>query len=499
MAQQDADTEAQLRQVLIPQEHTQSSAASTSYGATKSASSSSSNNIHLNNKKSLRVLIYTVGSRGDVQPYCALAQALAQKGHQVYIATEDRVKNIVLACQDPNIHCCTIYGDSTGILFQPEAQEVLLNGSFFQLMKLTQKWQDQFDKKLILSSYQEIADQVQPDLIVGAALTLTQAYCIAQYKRIPYVSMILGPTMPTREFPVWALAKLACCSCLNKWTYSLAFNALWKQEREFINPWRTSSLGLPALTDGMMQQLESKRIPVLIACSTLLCGPKQQVPSDYPDYAHVVGFPFVTSTPEQDIDSSLVEFIKHHPTASHKPIVYLGFGSMPVPDPKRLLQLAIDVCTIAQCRAIVIAGWSQLQDASNKSLLEHQEKEGVLKVVASAPHDWLFPQMQCIVHHCGVGTMAAALRAGRPQVPCPFMLDQPHNSQILVNLGVTPAIVPFNSSLTAERLGQVIKQTLVESRFARIAQDIGEQIRQESASTMNTMVNMIEQYNISSF
>jgi len=47
--------------------------------------------------------------------------------------------------------------------------------------------------------------------------------------------------------------------------------------------------------------------------------------------------------------------------------------------------------------------------------------------------------MPAVVHHCGVGTMAAALRAGIPQLPVLVMLDQPHNASLLVKRMLTYA------------------------------------------------------------
>ena len=48
----------------------------------------------------------------------------------------------------------------------------------------------------------------------------------------------------------------------------------------------------------------------------------------------------------------------------------------------------------------------------------------MLGVVGSVPHDWLLPRCAVVLHHAGSGTVAAALRAGVPQVTCPCMFDQ---------------------------------------------------------------------------
>ncbi len=72
----------------------------------------------------------------------------------------------------------------------------------------------------------------------------------------------------------------------------------------------------------------------------------------------------------------------------------------------------------AGVRAIIARGWGGLAPALTQS------SKDVL-VIESAPHDWLFPKVDAVVHHGGCGTTAAGLRAGRPAIICPLFGDQP--------------------------------------------------------------------------
>lgn len=57
----------------------------------------------------------------------------------------------------------------------------------------------------------------------------------------------------------------------------------------------------------------------------------------------------------------------------------------------------------------------------------------------------MLPYRCCLaVHHCGVGTCGAVLRAGIPSVPCPVMLDQPFLAHRLVEAGVACSPLPFH-------------------------------------------------------
>merc|ERR1719369_850627 len=83
---------------------------------------------------------------------------------------------------------------------------------------------------------------------------------------------------------------------------------------------------------------------------------------------------------------------------------------------------------LAGQRGIVIAGWANLSndslaDAPNSDELSAYCKDNVLFVKA-APHEWLFPQCVCCVHHGGIGTAQASLGAGSPTIVTPVFADQ---------------------------------------------------------------------------
>ncbi len=351
----------------------------------------------------LKIVVTASGSRGDVQPYIALALALKSRGHNVSVASEERMMSLV---QEFGLEFRKIGGDPTGLLFEPNAQEVLKKGKIMALIKLTTEWDARFDKREILNSY--ITACAGADMIIASALTMTQTYCVAEKMGCSWLPMILGPTLVTSEFPLWVMSRLICCfSCLNKWTYTFAFTMLWKTEAKFINPWRVEVLHLSPIGErrGILDIMELLCPPILIACSEMICGPFGRIPADYPNNAYMNGFLFVPPTDEIDVNSELVRFVKTDPLAtngSSRPVIYLGFGSMPAPHPEDLIRVAIQVCHLSHCRAVLVAGWSEIQTGACFSLLEDSRLTSTVMVVKAAPHDWLFPKMSCIVHHCGV-------------------------------------------------------------------------------------------------
>lgn len=93
--------------------------------------------------------------------------------------------------------------------------------------------------------------------------------------------------------------------------------------------------------------------------------------------------------------------------------------------------------------------------------------------------------------------MAAALRSGVPQVPCPVMLDQPHNAQTVVRLNCAPGVLPFGK-LTSRGLAQLVNEILNNNErgtiIRRAAKVCGETIRRESDTSKEQYAVIIEEY-----
>jgi hypothetical protein len=156
---------------------------------------------------------------------------------------------------------------------------------------------------------------------------------------------------------------------LNSATYSFIFWALWQQESARINAWRTSSLGLPPLMRGPAAVLAAAHtlgadIPVVMMCSSHVV-PGLKPPADWPANCHLTGFAFSpAATAEADVEPRLREFVlqgggaggeqqQQQGSEASAPL-YLGFGSMPAPDPKALLELAVQVgCASSTCERLM--------------------------------------------------------------------------------------------------------------------------------------------------
>ena len=94
-----------------------------------------------------------------------------------------------------------------------------------------------------------------------------------------------------------------------------------------------------------------------------------------------------------------------------KKVVYIGFGSIVVPDPKGMTRCVVDAVVQSGVHAVLSKGWS---DRLMKNSAEVSEPEDSFPPqifpITSIPHDWLFTRIDAACHHGGAGTTGASLR-----------------------------------------------------------------------------------------
>jgi len=138
-------------------------------------------------------------------------------------------------------------------------------------------------------------------------------------------------------------------------------------------------------------------------------------------------------------------------------------------DPHRLTRLVGEALRRAGVRGIVATGWGGLAETEPSDTIWH---------LTQAPHDWLFPRVSAVVHHGGAGTTAAALRAGKPSVICPFILDQFVWGRQVFALGAGSAPIP-QRKLTAQRLAAAIREVTTNADVQGAAARLGRSLAAE--------------------
>jgi len=248
---------------------------------------------------------------------------------------------------------------------------------------------------------------------------------------------------------------------------------MWQTFRAADNKARRQVLGIaPVSFWGPFALLEQDN-------RTILCGYSQHVipiPKDWGNSIHVTGYWFLEPSAGWEPPADLVRFLKSGP-----PPVYIGFGSMVNRKPEEVADLVLRALERCGQRAVVSAGWGGIKAV---------ELPQTICAIGSIPHSWLFPRMAAVVHHGGVGTTAAGLRAGVPAVITPFFGDQPYWGQRVHELGVGPRPIP-RRQLTADRLAEAIHAAVTSTGMRDRSAQLGEHIRNEDG--IGRAVEVLEQ------
>ena len=177
-----------------------------------------------------------------------------------------------------------------------------------------------------------------------------------------------------------------------------------------------------------------------------------------------------------------------------------SFGSMPAPKgPSQWFDMAKNLLLKFpkdSVRIVLLMGWNETNASEVEAITNTEPFKGNIIIVKSVSHNFLFPYMDCIVHHCGFGTMAAALKSGRPQVPLAFYLDQPHNASQVVELGCAPSFLQFQST-TIDDLYREVNKVIFgpEKRNIRErAEKVGLQVRSDSDRALPRSCEVIEDW-----
>ena len=404
----------------------------------------------------MQVTVIATGSRGDVQPYVALGKGLKEAGHTVGVLTSNDFQNLI------EIHGLEFYDTGGNIQAVARGMEGLLEqGNFIKILSSMGPAAQRLIGQAAASGLVTCQDS---DLILGGLGGLFLGLALSEKFAIPFVPAYLYPFTPTREFPsvLSPLPHMRLPSWANYLSHHLAQQMMWQTFRPADNKARRQVLQIAKASFwGPYASLQRKK-------QTILYGYSPQVipfPKDWDDYIHVTGYWFLEQSTGWEPPIDLVNFLQSGP-----PPVYIGFGSMVSSKPEETTDLVLQALTRAGQRGVISSGWGGLK---KENLPE------TVFMVGSIPHTWLFPRMTAVVHHGGVGTTAAGLRAGIPAIVTPYFGDQPFWGQRVYELGVGPKPIP-RQRLTVDRLAESIRRVISDSAMRENAIRLGELIRAEN-------------------
>ncbi len=378
----------------------------------------------------MKLIITALGSGGDVFPFITLGQALQQRGHTVALMANPYFADAVDRAGLPLIPLGSA-SDYLAFLQQPGIWDNQLG---FRLI-----WRYLIDlTPRILAA---IEAQIVPENTVLVGSTLSLATRLAQERHgLPAVMVHLAPHcfLSAHAFPITSARPLP--DWMPLWARRALLTVIDRVLidatcAKSLNSVR-ASLGLPPVRSVMRRWLHSPDLTIG-AFPTWFAMPQP----DWPVSAIATGFLQLRSPADNALPDSVQAFLD----AGEPPLLFTPGTGMA--QARAFFDCAVQTVTQLERRALFVTGFSEsLPDRLPPTILSANH----------LPFDRLLPKVAGIIHHGGIGTVAAGLAAGIPQLVIPFAFDQFDNAVRVVRLGVGRRCAELNPERWATALRELL-------------------------------------------
>jgi UDP:flavonoid glycosyltransferase YjiC (YdhE family) len=356
----------------------------------------------------MHVILATVGTDGDVFPHVGLGAVLRARGHQVTLAAPEPYRAGAEAIE---IEFCPLVtlAEIDRLLSDPDFWRPLRSGV------TTARW----GGPMIQRQYEALASLAkQPGSVCVANPGVLAARLVQEKLGTPTASLLLQPGLipsninPPKlpggvTIPAWFPRPFRplCWLGLDVFGYALLAPSLNKVR---------ASLGLSPVRRVFRWWLSPELVIGLFP--SWYAAPQ----ADWPPQLRLAGFGRFDGT-----QSALPEDVRTFCEEGSPPIVFtLGTEMRHASD---FFGQAVAACDALGARGLLLTKHANMIPPGLSPRVRH---------CAFAPFRQLLPLCEAVVHHGGVGTTAAALEAGRPQLVLPLAWDQPDNAARVVALGV---------------------------------------------------------------
>ncbi|MGH3157855.1 MAG: glycosyltransferase [Streptosporangiaceae bacterium] len=392
----------------------------------------------------MRVLLSTIGTRGDVQPLVALALELKALGQEARMCVPPDFRGWIEGLAIPVVPV------------GPELRPAMPACPPVEQPPPTWEQLRAAIEAMIANQFATIPAAARGcDIILGFGSGQVAARSVAEQMGIRYVYGTYCPaTLPSPHHappPLWAPAA-APKTADNR--------TLWADDARCWNDMAGGALNSHRASSGLAP-VADVRSHVFTGQPWLAADPTLG-PWPGPAGLDVAQTGAWIASDRRPLAPDLVTFLE-----TGEPPVYFGFGSTPAaPD---LGKVMIKAARGLGRRAIVSRGWAGL------SLPDEQPD---CLCIGEVNQQALFRRVAAVVHHGGAGTTTAASQAGAPQVVIPQVYDQYYWAQRIHHLGLGTAHPPGRPAVGS--LTTALSHALQPGAVAR-AQVIASAVRTDGA------------------
>lgn len=404
----------------------------------------------------MKIILTSIGTRGDMEPFLAIGEILKEKGHQVICAFPEQFRHLA---EDSNMEFASLGSEFIEMLNSDDGKKVM-GGSgsrwkkFLALLRIVKK-QKKINKKLVQRQY-EIIEREKPNRIVHNKKAIYPVIWSLENKE----KTILISPVPYLHY-VKDHAHLAFNSnfgpFLNKLTYSIANYGLIKTIMISIK-WLNITKGI---SQKQIQNALFTNDAIYTISPTLF-----QRPDYWKKNINVLGYHERNKVVNWHPNEELNEFLNKHPK-----IVLVTFGSMINPEPEEKTKILLEILERNNIPAII-------NTASGGLIKPDKFNSDLFHFVPHIPYDWILPKMYGVIHHGGSGTTHSALKCGCATLIIPHIIDQFVWNKIIYSKGVGPKGIKIGN-ITMNNLEPKILELVNNESFKKEAEEIASLMAKE--------------------
>jgi sterol 3beta-glucosyltransferase len=405
----------------------------------------------------MKIMLVSIGTRGDMEPFLGVGQILKDRGHQVIAAFPEQFAGLAA---EADIEFASLGSEYIESLTGGLAQEAMGAGSSMKKLLANLKlgaYQWSINRDLIRRQ-QAIIHKHQPERVLyNPKAVYPILWGMNQGQRhilvcpVPYLHFVKDHAHVAFGGDLGPL--------LNRLTYWLYdFGMMWTG---WISSWWL----------GMEWKIGPAQIKKAIRTNRAIYTISPSLfprPSYWPDNLRVLGFHARTQPGDWHPGNGLKAFLDSH---SGGRIVFITFGSMINPNPQLKTRSIIEALERNNVPAVINTGAGGLVKCDDVN-------RGLIHFVSEIPYDWIFPRVYAVVHHGGSGTTHMALRHGCATMAVPHVVDQFAWDKIIYELGVGPRGVGIEK-IDAGTLEPKILDLVTNESYKERAELLGAQMVKE--------------------
>ncbi|PCH75557.1 MAG: UDP-glucose--sterol glucosyltransferase [Flavobacteriaceae bacterium] len=371
----------------------------------------------------MKAILFSIGTRGDIEPFLAIAQLLKEKHWEVICVFPEQFRETVEAM---DLSFRGFNKEFLELMDGKEAKMVMGGyGSIFKrvlMMAKMSKGALKLTKEMLILQH-ELQQKENPDKIIyHPKCNYSLLWGMVNPGKTIMFSPIPGVAHPINHLTILGGNYGRILNKLSFWiANSLKAAVLLKISKRFSNDYKAIKLTTSSIKSAM---LVSEKSCYAISPSLF---PK---PSYWPSNAHIVGFYELNKMKNWEPSTALKQFVNKNPK-----IIFITFGSMSNDNPTEKTNIILKVLKRHNISAIINTSLGGLENTGEPS-------DNIL-FVNNIPYDWIFPKVYAVVHHGGSGTTHTALKYGCPNLIIPHILDQPFWNSTIASLELGPLGMPI--------------------------------------------------------